>query len=61
MSELDKREAELKPMLTDEFLAVLLQAVKTCGWSVDHIESSAFVGWCFEVAGKKWPDMEPYE
>jgi len=57
------KEEKLKPLLTDEFLSVLKEAVKTCGWSVDHIESSQFVGWCFNVAGKEYPtdeELEPY-
>ena len=57
------REKKLKPLLTDEFLSVLIEAVKICGWSVDHIESSQFVGWCFDVAGKEYPtdeELEPY-
>ena len=51
-------EERLKPMLTNEFLETLRIAVKTCGWDVDHIESSAFVDWCFEIAGKDKPDTE---
>jgi len=46
-----------------EFLKTLKEAVKVCGWSVDHIESSSFVGWCFQVAGKDYPsdeELQPY-
>lgn len=56
-------EKTLKPMLKDEFLKTLKEAVKICGWSVDHIESSRFVGWCFQVAGHDYPsdeELEPY-
>ena len=50
-------EAELKPILTDEFLSTLVKAVQTCGWSVDYVESVDFVKWCFEVAGKEAPQL----
>lgn len=53
-------EAKLKPLLTSEFLEILVEAVKTCGHSVDHIESAQFVKWCFRVAGKDTPDLTPY-
>jgi hypothetical protein len=53
-------EAELKPLLTDEFLETLRLAVKTCGWTVDHTESAHFVEWCFELAGKEKPNTDPY-
>lgn len=54
-------EARLKPRLTGEFLDTLVVAVKTCGWTVDFVESSDFVEWCFDVAGKKSPELEPFE
>lgn len=53
-------EGRLKPLLTEEFLETLRLAVKTCGWSVDHIESSQFVDWCFNLAGKEEPDTEAF-
>lgn len=56
----EKAENNLKPLLTDEFLETLRIAVKTCGWSVDHIESSEFVNWCFSLVGKENPDTEPF-
>ena len=52
---------ELRPLLTDEFLETLRLSVKTCGWNVDHIESSEFVSWCFGVAGKACPELNPFE
>lgn len=52
---------ELKPKLTEEFLKTLDQAVRTCGWSVDYIESSQFVAWCFRVAGKEYHQEEPFD
>lgn len=54
-------EGDLRPLLTDEFLATLTQAVKTCGWTVDHCESSKFVRWCHQIADKPSPDLEPYD
>lgn len=64
MGEETPKEKELKPYLTDEFLSTLKEAVRTCGWMVDHIESSSFVGWCFELAGQRYPkdkELEPYD
>ena len=58
---LNEAEEKLQPMLTDEFLKTLEQAVKTCGWTVDHIESSSFVRWCFGLAGKEDPDTNPFD
>ena len=55
---LSKSEEKLKPFLTEDFLATLKEAVKVCGWSVDLIESSSFVMWCFDVAGKKYKERE---
>ena len=54
-------EEKLKPLLTDEFLSTLALAVKTCGWTVDHIESAAFVEWCFDIAGKERPNLDVFE
>jgi hypothetical protein len=57
---LKKAEDELLPLLTDDFLETLRLAVKTCGWSVDHIESARFVGWCYDLAEKEAPETEPF-
>jgi len=61
----DLREAEkvaiLQPLLTDPFLSTLQEAVKVCGYSVDHIESSAFVAWCFAIANKDEPNLDSYD
>ena len=54
-------EENLRLMLTDEFLETLRIAVKTCGFAVDHVESSAFVKWCFEIGGREDPDTEPFD
>ena len=54
-------EVILKPELTDEFLATLVKAARTCGWDVDHSETYQFVRWCFNTAGKAHPkNMEPF-
>ena len=53
-------EGLLRPKLTDEFLDILVQAVNTCGWGVDFIESADFVDWCFNVAGKPSPPLDVY-
>jgi len=58
---LSSAEKALKSKLTDEFLETLRLSVKTCGWSVDHVESSAFVEWCYYLAGKDKPDTEPFD
>lgn len=54
-------EDVLRPCLTEYFLNTLVLAVKTCGWWVDHVESSAFVRWCFDVADKEAPDLSAFE
>ncbi len=48
---------ELKPLLTDEFLATLEKAVKVCGDSVDLVETQEFLTWCFDTAGKEQKDQ----
>lgn len=53
-------EESLKPLITDDFLHVLQLAVKTCGWSVDHVESAEFVRWCFYLADKEPPNLDPF-
>ena len=58
---LNSAEARLKPLLTDEFLATLALAVRACGWSVDHVESTSFVEWCFDVAEKDRPDLSAFK
>jgi hypothetical protein len=63
----DELESRLKPLLTEEFLDTLIEAVRTCGWSIDHIESSKLVYWCLDVAGDVRADgadgsiTEPYQ
>jgi len=51
-------ENEIKPILTDEFLSTLIKAARTCGWSVDHIETVHFINWCFNVVEKKQPERD---
>ena len=57
----NRADEALRPNLTDDFLATLALAVRTCGHTVDHIESSRFVSWCFELAGKEKPDLAPFD
>lgn len=58
---LENDENKLRPLLTDVFLETLRLAVKTCGWSVDHDESSLFVNWCYELAERETPETEPFD
>lgn len=63
-SNMQKMEQVLKPKLTDAFLADLVIAMKTCGWSVDAVETIRFVEWCFDLAEKPRPsaeELEPYD
>lgn len=54
-------ENALQPKLTGEFLNTLADAVRTCGWNVDMIESTKFVEWCFNLAGVPIPELDPFE
>jgi len=54
-------DAALKPKLTDEFLSILVEAARTCGYSVDHVETVSFVEWCYQIAEKPVPDCKPYQ
>lgn len=50
--------------LTDEFLATLIEAARTIGWSADYVEVMCFVNEVFALAGKETPatsDLLPYE
>ena len=50
-------EDELKPHLTPEFLATLVLAVETLGWSVDAIETSSFAEELHRLAGLPKPTI----
>lgn len=55
-------EQALKPLLTDEFLSALVLAARTCGWTVDHVETQSFVCWCYDIADRDdRPDLEPFD
>ena len=54
-------EEELKPLLTNDFLARLAETAKVCGWSIDHVATLDFVKWCHDLAGKECPDLTPYD
>jgi len=58
---LEQKTETLKPLLTPELLAVLLEAVKINGWSGDFCETSSFVQWCHDIAGVDLADFEPYD
>ena len=67
MNEYDEKceqyERELRPLLTPEFLRVLVAACRTCGWYVDHTETMDFVRWCHDAAGQPkpdWKDLKPF-
>lgn len=51
-------DAALKPKLTDEFLAVLVQAACTHGWSGDFCATADFVHGMFALAEKECPDLQ---
>ena len=54
---LTNKEAEkaLKPLLTKEFLQVLVFALETEGHSTDFCETTSFVDNCFHIAGIEAP------
>ena len=54
-------DAELKLLLTDDFLATLIIAAKTIGWLVDFTEVQSFVRECFCIAEKEFNDFEPFQ
>lgn len=53
-------ESELVAKFSKEFLDILAQSVRTCGWSVDHIESARFVDWCYDLAEIDRVDLSPF-
>ncbi|NRF65706.1 hypothetical protein HLB44_01780 [Aquincola sp. S2] len=56
-------DAALEPVLTDEFLAILVRAARTVGWECDHVATCDFVRKAFGIAAKPEPqrdDLEPY-
>ena len=55
------KENLLRPLLTEQFLGTLVEAIKTCGWQVDYTELIDFVKWCFELAEKESPSLEVYK
>lgn len=54
-------ESALTEHLTPEFLATLAIAVRTCGWSVDAVESISFAEWCFDLAKITRPNLKPFD
>lgn len=53
-------ESALRPRLTAEFLATLVEALRIDGHSSDFVETSAFVRNVFHIAGREPPSLEPY-
>ncbi len=47
----EKNRVLLRPHLDAGFLRTLVWATKTCGWSVDLVETSDFVEWCQSLVG----------
>ena len=54
-------ESALAEHLDAAFLATLAIAVRTCGWTVDAVESVSFVEWCFDLAKITRPKLEPFD
>lgn len=59
--EYETLRAALRPRLTNEFLATLVEAAKIDGNSNDWIEIERFVQNTFDIAGKEAPEMNPYD
>lgn len=53
-------QAKLRPRLTDEFLATLVEAARVDGDS-DWNETQSFIQNVFEMAGKDVPLIDPYK
>lgn len=53
-------ESALRPRLTDEFLATLVEALRIDGHSSDFVETSAFVRNVSRIASREPPSLEPY-
>lgn len=51
----------LKPLLTTEFLATLIEAAKTTAWDDDFAEVSNFVKRCHEISGVECPSLDAYD
>ena len=62
MSKQDEHERALSLLLTPDFLATLIEAARTYGWSGDYVEVGQFVEWCLETAGQPVDRqmLEPY-
>lgn len=54
MTERDDRIAALRPKLTDEFLATLVEAYKISLF--DDFEVDGFISQLFQIAGKERPE-----
>ena len=54
-------DSESRLNLTDDFLEILVAASRTYGWSADYTEVILFVEWCYKIAEKDVPDLEPID
>jgi hypothetical protein len=61
MMHLEPNEEALKPELTDDFIATLIKAAKTYGWSGDYGEVVGFVEWCLRLSDREAEDLEPFD
>lgn len=59
--EYEALRVNLRPRLTDEFLATLVEAARVDGNSSDWPATLDFVRNTFDVAGKDMPAIQPYE
>jgi len=55
------QEEKLKPLLTEDFLNTLVEAIQVSGWTLDFTETTEFARWCFNLAGKKCPPLTHYD
>jgi hypothetical protein len=55
------KNESLKPRLTDEFLATLVETAKCVGWGVDYTEVQNFVREVFHLAERPEPTKEMCE
>jgi hypothetical protein len=54
-------EDRLRPLLTEEFLSTLVEAVRTVGNSGDSVAQADFAASLFTIAGRPVPDLNAYD
>lgn len=60
---MSQRTEQIKPKITPEFLATLVELGKISGWTFDYVEVAEFIRWCHYEFGYDSPehkDLEPY-